>query len=65
MSRKQVTCVCCTERHDMLREVGRVVALLHDGGMVHGDLTTSNMLLRGNSSLVRHLLVPEFLMHWT
>jgi TP53 regulating kinase-like protein len=30
----------------MLREVGRLVALLHDGGMVHGDLTTSNMMLR-------------------
>jgi tRNA A-37 threonylcarbamoyl transferase component Bud32 len=30
----------------MLREIGRLVALLHDGGMVHGDLTTSNMLLR-------------------
>lgn len=40
------------DRHNLLREIGRVVALLHDGGMVHGDLTTSNMLLRGNSSLV-------------
>ncbi|EIE22357.1 kinase-like protein [Coccomyxa subellipsoidea C-169] len=40
------------ERHALLREIGRVVALLHDGGMVHGDLTTSNMLLKGNSSLV-------------
>ena len=45
----------------MLREIGRLVALLHDGGMVHGDLTTSNMLLRGNISLVRHVLAPHFL----
>lgn len=27
-------------------EVGRLLALLHDGGLVHGDLTTSNMLVR-------------------
>lgn len=41
------------ERHAVLRETGRLVALLHDGGMVHGDLTTSNMLLRAaDKSLV-------------
>lgn len=30
----------------MLQSVGRAVAMLHDGGLVHGDLTTSNMMLR-------------------
>ena len=47
--------MCYAERHALLREIGRVVALLHDGGMVHGDLTTSNMLLKGDSSLVRQI----------
>ena len=32
--------------HTLLREIGRLVALLHDGGLIHGDLTTSNMLIR-------------------
>ena len=32
--------------HTLLRDIGRLVALLHDGGLIHGDLTTSNMLLR-------------------
>lgn len=30
----------------VLEEVGRAVARLHDGGLVHGDLTTSNILVR-------------------
>jgi Kae1-associated kinase Bud32 len=30
---------------DICREIGRLAALLHAGGMVHGDLTTSNMIL--------------------
>lgn len=33
-----------------MRELGRVVARLHDGGLVHGDLTTSNVLVRGTSA---------------
>jgi TP53 regulating kinase-like protein len=34
----------------LMRELGRVVARLHDGGLVHGDLTTSNVLVRGTES---------------
>ncbi|KAI8468099.1 MAG: kinase-like protein [Monoraphidium minutum] len=30
----------------VMAEVGRLLALLHDGGLIHGDLTTSNMLVR-------------------
>ena len=26
-------------------EIGKVIAKLHDNGMVHGDLTTSNMMI--------------------
>ena len=29
---------------EMSRSIGRMVGLLHQGGIVHGDLTTSNML---------------------
>ena len=34
------------ETRRVLVEVGRAVARLHDGGLVHGDLTTSNMIVR-------------------
>lgn len=27
-------------------QIGEAVAVLHDGALVHGDLTTSNMLIR-------------------
>ncbi len=33
------------ERVRVSKEIGRVAALLHGNGMVHGDLTTSNMIL--------------------
>jgi len=32
-------------REELCREIGRLVARLHAGGIVHGDLTTSNMIL--------------------
>jgi Kae1-associated kinase Bud32 len=31
-------------RERICEEIGRMVALLHEGGMTHGDLTTSNMI---------------------
>ncbi|AEH25515.1 Kae1-associated kinase Bud32 [Pyrococcus yayanosii] len=34
------------ERLELCREIGRQVGKLHEGGIVHGDLTTSNMILR-------------------
>ena len=34
------------ELEELLVAVGRAIAKLHDGGLVHGDLTTSNMMLR-------------------
>ena len=36
----------------LARKVGRAVAKLHDGGVVHGDLTTSNMIVREDGELV-------------
>lgn len=32
----------------MLRSVGLAIAKIHDAGVIHGDLTTSNMMLREN-----------------
>jgi len=34
------------ERLTLCREIGRNVGRLHEAGIVHGDLTTSNMILR-------------------
>lgn len=33
------------EARRICKEIGRLAAVLHRGGMVHGDLTTSNMIL--------------------
>lgn len=34
-----------TERKKICREIGRLAAKLHSSGIIHGDLTTSNMIL--------------------
>ncbi|KAM7256177.1 hypothetical protein ACFE04_011918 [Oxalis oulophora] len=39
--------------NDIATQIGLAIAKLHDGGLVHGDLTTSNMLIRsGTNQLV-------------
>lgn len=35
---------------DIATQMGNSIAKLHDGGLVHGDLTTSNMLIRKDSN---------------
>jgi tRNA A-37 threonylcarbamoyl transferase component Bud32 len=41
----------------MLEKIGHAVATLHDAGLIHGDLTTSNMLVRkSDSAVVRQML---------
>ena len=43
-----------SELDALLAGAGRAIAALHDGGLVHGDLTTSNMLRRAaDQQLVR------------
>jgi tRNA A-37 threonylcarbamoyl transferase component Bud32 len=34
------------EMAELMGRIGEAVATLHDGGLIHGDLTTSNMLVR-------------------
>jgi Kae1-associated kinase Bud32 len=36
------------KREEVAEKLGRNVGLLHSNGIVHGDLTTSNMILRNN-----------------
>lgn len=40
------------EIDSMLGKIGQTVATLHDGGLIHGDLTTSNMLIQKSDSAV-------------
>ena len=43
---------------ELLRAIGSAIATLHDGGIVHGDLTTSNLLVRAaDNALVRITLI--------
>lgn len=35
-----------TRAHAVAKEVGRIAGRLHKAGIIHGDLTTSNMILR-------------------
>lgn len=42
---------------DIALQIGDAIGKLHDGGLIHGDLTTSNMLLKsGTNQLVSFLL---------
>lgn len=34
------------QRNEVCRKIGKAIASLHKNGMVHGDLTTSNMILK-------------------
>jgi Kae1-associated kinase Bud32 len=36
------------QRSKVAEEIGRAVGKLHDKGIIHGDLTTSNMILKDN-----------------
>lgn len=40
------------ERVRLCREIGRLVGKLHKSGIIHGDLTTSNMILTPNGRIV-------------
>lgn len=43
--------------YDIATQIGTAIAKLHDGGLVHGDLTTSNMIVKeGTNQVVRSLV---------
>ncbi len=39
------------ERHDLCVKIGESIARLHKHGLIHGDLTTSNMILNPNGKI--------------
>jgi Kae1-associated kinase Bud32 len=43
-------------REELAREIGRQIAMLHAAGIVHGDLTTSNMILSHGSIQGLHFI---------
>ncbi len=40
------------EQEQVAKEIGRQIAILHNNDMVHGDLTTSNMLYNGDVHVI-------------
>ncbi|KAF8394376.1 hypothetical protein HHK36_020584 [Tetracentron sinense] len=51
------------ERMDNIaKQIGEAIGKLHDGGLIHGDLTTSNMLLRSDTN---HLVLIDFGLSFT
>ncbi len=45
---------CAADLDRVLVAIGEAIAKIHDGGLVHGDLTTSNLMVRGSDqALVR------------
>ncbi|RLJ02370.1 MAG: Kae1-associated kinase Bud32 [Candidatus Aenigmatarchaeota archaeon] len=36
------------EKYEIIERVGEIVGKLHSSGIIHGDITTSNMILRGD-----------------
>ncbi|GIJ88027.1 serine/threonine-protein kinase bud32 [Aspergillus pseudoviridinutans] len=44
---------------DLLRRIGHAVGALHKAGVIHGDLTTSNLILRPPSLAEQHLAADE------
>ncbi|WP_324735812.1 Kae1-associated kinase Bud32 [Thermococcus sp. SY098] len=48
------------ERLKLCREIGRQIGKLHEAGIVHGDLTTSNMILRDGKIYLIDFGLAEF-----
>lgn len=36
--------------NDIATQIGNAVGKLHDGGLIHGDLTTSNMIIKNSNN---------------
>ncbi|MFA4646654.1 Kae1-associated kinase Bud32 [Pyrococcus kukulkanii] len=48
------------ERLEICREIGRQIGKLHEAGIVHGDLTTSNMIMREGKIYLIDFGLAEF-----
>ncbi|XP_058096624.1 uncharacterized protein LOC131242172 isoform X1 [Magnolia sinica] len=47
---------------DIAKQIGDAIGKLHDGGLVHGDLTTSNMLIKSSTN---QLVLIDFGLSYT
>ncbi|XP_068664500.1 uncharacterized protein [Aristolochia californica] len=47
---------------DIATQIGQAIATLHDGGLIHGDLTTSNLLLKSGTN---QLVIIDFGLSYT
>ncbi|PSR86091.1 KEOPS complex subunit Bud32 like [Actinidia chinensis var. chinensis] len=45
---------------DIAVQIGDAIGKLHDGGLTHGDLTTSNMLIRNNANQLMDQILASF-----
>ncbi|XP_021899998.1 TP53-regulating kinase [Carica papaya] len=57
-----ITGVIAEQMEDIATQIGVAIAKLHDGGLIHGDLTTSNMLIRSDSN---NLVLIDFGLSFT
>ncbi len=48
VARNQLDCLNGPESLEVFREIGRQIGKLHHSGLVHGDMTTSNIILPAN-----------------
>ncbi|KAG6495292.1 hypothetical protein ZIOFF_043086 [Zingiber officinale] len=48
--------------NDIAIQIGTAMGKMHDGGLIHGDLTTSNMIIRGETN---HLVLIDFGLSFT
>ena len=49
--KKVLNHVSKVERHDLCVKIGESIAYLHKYGLIHGDLTTSNLILHPNGKI--------------
>jgi len=42
------------------KEIGKIIGLLHSNGIIHGDLTTSNMIIKNNKIFLIDFGLGEF-----
>ncbi|KAJ0110445.1 hypothetical protein Patl1_03324 [Pistacia atlantica] len=45
---------------DIAVQIGVAIAKLHDGGLIHGDLTTSNMLIRNGTNQLMDRIIAAY-----
>lgn len=61
--RERIASSLCSNREleQLVEQIGQILAKMHDEDVIHGDLTTSNMLLRpGQDDVASQLFVIDF-----